>query len=85
MTGQEPEIIQSDLSEKYTQDGLSVQIDIYQEGEGKWLLEIIDQYNNSTVWDDPFPTDVAALNEAHVALHKEGIGSFIGEKSFTVV
>lgn len=80
MSENEYEIILSDLSEKYSSDNKSVQIDIYQDGEGGWILEVLDENNNSTVWDDPFPTDVAALNEAHEAIHNEGIGSFIAEQ-----
>jgi len=61
---------------KCSHDGKSVQIDIYQDGQDGWVLEIVDECNNSTVWDDSFPTDVAALNEAHEAIEKEGMAAF---------
>ena len=80
MSENEHKIIMSDLSEKHSSDGKSVQIDIYQDGKGGRILEVLDENNNSTVWDDPFPTDVAALNEAHEAIHNDGIGSFITEQ-----
>ena len=79
------EVILSDLSENFTQDDKSVRIDIYQDGDDGWILEVVDQFNNSTIWDDSFPTDVAALNEAHEAIATEGIDALIGEKSFSVV
>ena len=78
MAEEEFEVIMSALSEKYTHDGMIVHIDIYQDGEGGWILEVVDDYNNSTVWEDPFPTDAAALNEAHEVIHNEGIKAFIG-------
>ena len=85
MSDEEYEVILSDLSEKFTQDGKSVRIDIYQDGDDSWILEVVDQFNNSTIWDDSFPTDVAALNEAHEAIATEGIDALIGEESFSVV
>ena len=85
MSDEEYEVILSDLSENFTQDDKSVRIDIYQDGDDGWILEVVDQFNNSTIWDDPFPTDVAALNEAHEAIEKEGIDALIGEISFSVV
>ena len=42
----------------------AVEIEIYEDGKGGWLLEVVDEFGNSTVWDDSFPTDNAALAEA---------------------
>ena len=60
--------------------GKTVQVDIYQNGEDGWLLEIIDEYSNSTVWNDPFKTDSAALIEAKKTILSEGINVLIGSK-----
>jgi hypothetical protein len=57
------------------------QIDIFEDGHGGWLLEAIDEYNNSTVWDDPFDTDQAALDEALDVVENEGIEALIGPES----
>ena len=54
----------SPLSQSVTRDGKTVQIDIYENGEGGWLLEVVDEYGNSTVWDDSFTSDRDALDEA---------------------
>jgi hypothetical protein len=78
---EEFEIVMSDLCAKHESEGKFVQIDIYQDGQGGWLLEVIDEYNNSTVWDDSFPTDQEALAEALKTIEKEGIGSLIGAPS----
>ena len=68
----------SPLCQPVTQNGKSVQVDIYDDGDGGWLLEVVDEYNNSTTWDDAFETDQSALNEALDAIANEGIDSFIG-------
>ena len=75
---EEYEVKLSHLCQKVTREGKTVQIDIYEDGEGGWLLEVVDEYNNSTVWDDPFKTDESALEEALETIEKEGIVSLIG-------
>ncbi|MGH8563455.1 MAG: hypothetical protein ACREXW_04955 [Gammaproteobacteria bacterium] len=54
----------SPLAQTVTRDGKTVRVDIYEDGEGGWLLEVVDEYWNSTVWDEPFACDRAALDEA---------------------
>lgn len=78
---EEIEIVMSDLCARHESDGKFVQIDIFQDGQGGWLLEVIDEFNNSTVWDDSFPTDQEALAEALETIEEEGIGSLIGTPS----
>ncbi|WP_043317643.1 hypothetical protein [Microbulbifer sp. HZ11] len=68
----------SPLSRAYSDGNHTVSIDIYEDGEGGWLLEIVDEHNNSTVWEDIFDTDEEALREALDALKEEGVGAFIG-------
>lgn len=55
-----------------------MQIDIYDDGEGGWLLEIVDGFDNSTVWHDSFDTDQQALDAALLAIEEDGIDSMIG-------
>ena len=71
----------SPLSQSMTRDGKTVQIEIYEDGSGGWLLEVVDEYGNSTVWDDPFQTDKEALNEAIRSIEEDGIDSLIGVPS----
>ena len=52
----------SPLAQSVTRDGKTVQIDIYEDGEGGWLLEVVDEHGNSTVWDDSFASDREALD-----------------------
>lgn len=70
-------LIYSDLQTTFSKDGHTVEINIYRLPESEWVLEIVDQGNNSTVWDDPFPSDEAALAEAQQAIKDEGIRAFI--------
>jgi uncharacterized protein len=76
---QDPEVEFSDLSQKISSGGHEVSIEIYRlEGEKNWWLELVDEFGNSTVWDDPFKTESAALIEAKKAILEEKISSFIG-------
>jgi hypothetical protein len=74
----EHELKMSPLSREITRDGVTVYIDIYEDGDGGWTLEVVDEYSNSTVWNDPFDTDEDALREALDSIEREGIISFIG-------
>ena len=68
----------SPLCQSLTRDGHTVQIEIFQGDSGKWILEVVDQVGNSTVWDDQFDTDQQALDELHRTVVEEGIKSLIG-------
>jgi len=78
---EEYEVKMSSLNRVVTHDGKTVKIYIYEDGEGGWILEIEDEYKNSTVWEDPFETDGAALKEALDTIEKDGITSLIGPES----
>jgi hypothetical protein len=75
-----PEIVMSPLSRSFTNGTSTVEIDIYQGDPGKWLLEVVDEFGNSTVWDDQFDTDQMALDEAMKTIADDGIGSLIGSR-----
>jgi uncharacterized protein len=70
--------VHSQLSQRVVRGETAVEIEIYEDGEGGWLLEVVDEFGNSTVWDDSFPTDGAALAEALNAIDTEGIMSLVG-------
>jgi hypothetical protein len=72
----EPEIIKD-----IEKDGLKVSIEVYKADKkgGGWILEIVDEDWNSTVWDDLFPSSKEALDEGIKAIDEEGIQAFIGE------
>lgn len=54
-----------------------MEIHIYRMPDTGWSLEVVDEHNNSTVWEDLFQTDEEALAVALQELNAEGIGAFI--------
>ena len=77
----ESEVKMSPLNQLFTIDGKTVQIFIYENGEGGWILEVEDEYMNSTVWDESFETDELALRQVLNTIEEEGIASLIGPES----
>jgi len=78
MTDDDQGPFHSPLSQTITRDGKSVAVHIYDDGNDGWLLETVDKYGNSVVWDLPFPTDTEALDEALQTIEEEGIEALIG-------
>jgi hypothetical protein len=74
---QEPDFIESPLSQSVTRNGVTVRVDIYGDSKGGWILEIVDAENASHVWDEHFETDQLALTEALRALDEEPL-EFLG-------
>ncbi len=72
------EVEMSALSQELTAEGKTVQVDIYRGGAGGWVLEVIDESGVSTVWEDEFDTEEAALDEVKATIRDEGIDSLIG-------
>ena len=58
----EPNIVYSGLSRRVHVGGLDLRIEIYRlEDEPPWVLEVIDQQDTSTVWDEQFKSDQDVL------------------------
>ena len=74
----EYEVKMSPLCQEISSGDHTVKVEIYDDGEDGWILEVVDEHGNSTVWDDPFPTDAAALTEVKKTMMKEGIQALIG-------
>jgi hypothetical protein len=79
----DPEIEYSPLYQEVAQDGLTVRVQIHRlkTGSGGWSLEVVDDENTSTVWDDLFATDHEALAEFSRTLEDEGIQSFLTNRA----
>lgn len=73
----EPDSIESPLSQHITRNGVTVRVDIYGDSDNRWILEIVDAENTSHVWDEHFETDQQALDEALRALDEEPL-KFLG-------
>lgn len=78
---EEYQLVTSPLCRSVTSEGQTVRIEIYRGPESDWSLEAVDAFNNSTVWDDLFATDQAALDEALRTIREEGIASLVGSPS----
>ena len=75
----EPKLIISNMSQEFSSGSRTLNVEIYRlENESEWTLEIEDEFNNSTVWDQTFETESAALVEAKKSILAEGVKSFIG-------
>ena len=68
----------SPLSQKISSNGKTVDVEIYEGDPGKWILEVEDKFGNSTVWNEQFVSDQAALDEVKKTISEDGIESLIG-------
>lgn len=71
------EVQVSSLSQYLSTGGKSVKVEICRADVGGWTLEVIDEFGTSTIWDDEFDTEAAALNEAKATIREESIESLV--------
>ena len=71
----DPEVEFSPLCQFVTSEGITVRVVIFRvpELDSRWSLEVVDQSDASTVWDDLFDTDDEAFDAFEAALETEGI------------
>ena len=81
MSDKEYDIVHSPLSQKLTRDGKTIDIEIYGEQDGGWILEVVDEYGNSTVWDNSFDDDQSALDCVLETVKDEGINALVSPPS----
>jgi hypothetical protein len=74
----ETDLISSPLEQKYTVDGKTVDVCIYRLPDTGWTLEVVDQYNNSIVYDGEFESDQDAFDLFLEEVNEQGIDSMIG-------
>ena len=53
MMMEEIDLIYSKHCQTVSRDGKTVKVEIYGSGKNDWILEVVDEDGNSTVWDDP--------------------------------
>jgi uncharacterized protein len=73
------ELIYSPLQQTYSADGHTLSIQIYRSADSLWILEVVDEGGTSTVWDDPFETDKAAMEAAFLTIETDGVARFVTE------
>ena len=71
------DFIDSPLTRIHSAEGHTLRIQIYRGPGEPWILEIVDELGTSTVWEDGFDTDTAALQAALLAIETEGIHTFL--------
>lgn len=76
----ENDLIESPLQQKYTSEGKAVEVCIYRLPDTGWTLEIVDEYNNSTIFDGEFESDQEAFDLFLKEVEQEGIESMIGPR-----
>jgi hypothetical protein len=72
------QLVMSPLCQSISDSGHTICVEIYRGPDSDWILEVVDASNNSTVWDDPFSTDQAALDEVLRTVRDEGIECLVG-------
>jgi hypothetical protein len=75
---EEIELIYSKHCQSVTKNNKTVKVEIYSSGKNDWILEVVDEDLNSTLWDDQFATEDDAFQEFQRTLEEEGIESMIG-------
>ncbi len=75
------ELEHSEFAGEFTEDGVTVLLDIFRPAgsQGGWSMEVIDAQQGSTIWDEPFATDLQAFEEFLATLQRDGIRSFVDE------
>jgi hypothetical protein len=70
---------ESEISKEIEKNGLKVKVEVCRGDNDDWILEIVDEQWNSTVWDEVFSNAEEALKAGISAIEKEGIKAFIGD------
>ena len=78
MAAEDPNIVRSPLRHSYSSDGITVSVEIYRiEGAEGWALEIVYEEGYSTVWEEAFVTDAAALAEFESGVEEQGLANLL--------
>ena len=82
MNDEERKLVFSLLCRRIRRSRTSIRVHIYRlERQSHWTLEVEDQQGGSTVWDDKFDTDEAALEEVMKVIETEGIETFLVDQN----
>jgi len=78
---EEPEIAMSDLCADVEVDGHFLAVDIYKSDvDPDWILEVINEFGTSTVFDEPFLADGLAWQQFKKTVKEEGLAAFLTKK-----
>ncbi len=81
MNDNQPEMEHSDFAGEFTDDGVTVLVDIFRAAgsQDAWSMEVIDQEEGLTVWEEPFATDKEAFEEFLATIQRDGIRSLLDD------
>ncbi|WP_026617188.1 hypothetical protein [Ensifer aridi] len=81
MTEFEQQFEFSELSGEFVDDDVTVMLRIYRPAGTNldWMLEVLDEEGNTTVWEGTFDTDRDAFEEFLATVQRDGIRSFLDE------
>lgn len=82
---EDPKLIDSDLSQSFIVDGHRFEVEIYRLEDTKWTLEVVDETRASTVWDEEFDTDEAALTAFHEFIDAEGAAGILNQEPVSAI
>lgn len=70
----------SSLSRTVTDDGISVEVRIFQpEGGEGWVMELVEADGGSTTWDEQFVSDTEAWAFFQAGIAQIGLAAFLQE------
>ncbi|MGA1804265.1 hypothetical protein [Rhizobium sp. HT1-10] len=71
----------SELSGEFSENGVTVRISISRPVDSQldWTMEIIDQADGVTTWEDGFSTDREAFDEFLATIERDGLSSFLDD------
>ncbi|MEP2982690.1 MAG: hypothetical protein ABJN39_08010 [Sulfitobacter sp.] len=75
------ELIFSDLCADVEIDGHVLTVEIYKTYlDPGWLLEVVNAFGTSTVFDEPFISDILAWQQFEMVVKEEGLVAFLTAK-----
>lgn len=75
----EPQSEHSELAGEFTDDGVTVLVDIFRPAgsQSDWVMEVVNQDDGLTSWEEKFATDREAFDEFLATVEREGIRTFL--------
>lgn len=76
-----PKLEHSEFAGEFTDDGVTVLVDIFRPADTQvdWSMEVVDQDDGLTVWEEKFATDREAFDEFLATVERDGIRTFLDD------
>ena len=81
MDDDDVEVIFSNLCADVEIDGHLLTVEIYKtDVDPSWILEVVNEFGTSIVFDDPFIADGLAWQKFEKTMNEEGLAAFLTKK-----